>query len=314
MLSFYTKEEHQFSNEEVEFLSTFAGQAAIAIHNAQLYEQTKKQAVELEAANKVKDEFLSVMSHELRTPLNIVIGYTGMIKERMFGEINPEQEKVLGKVLMQSKDLLSMISAILDVTRIEAQVAKAESHEVSVRYFLDELRSACDLPLNKELTLNWDYSSDLPVIKTDSEKLRHILQNLIDNAIKFTKKGNVTISARHFLEANRMEFRVEDTGIGIPKEALPIIFEKFRQMDSSVTRSYGGMGLGLYIVKMFTEMLEGKVEVKSEPGKGSTFTVTLPLSYKDSDSFSRCRGISRQTHDPQTGFSRLGSKSEANRK
>ena len=148
--------------------------------------------------------------------------------------------------------------------------------------------------MNKALTLNWDYLPDLPIMRTDSEKLKCILQNLINNAIKFTEEGHVTVSARikpgrwqqatgkkqqAEAEEQRMfvEFRVADTGIGIPQESLPNIFEMFRQVDGSVTRAYGGVGLGLYIVKRFTEILGGKVEVESEPGKGSTFHVTLPF-------------------------------------
>jgi signal transduction histidine kinase len=292
VLSFYTKEEHEFSNEEIEFLSTLATQAAIAIHNSQLYERTKKQAVELERSNRVKDEFLSVMSHELRTPLNVVMGYTGMIKDGLLGRINPEQERALEKVISEAKDQLTMISGILQATQLEAEGVKVERREISLRDFLNDLRSSYEVPLGKELTLKWDYPSDLPVVQTDSEKLKQILQNLINNAIKFTEKGHVTISARCVNGTGRhvgsrqqaegngdvklVEFTVVDTGVGIPKEALPVIFEKFHQVDSSETRRYGGVGIGLYIVKKFTGLLGGKVEVESEPGKGSTFTVTIP--------------------------------------
>ena len=276
ILSFYTKEEHQFSTEEIEFLSTLAGQAAIAIKNSQLYEQTRTQAVEMEKANKVKDEFLSVMSHELRTPLNVIIGYTDMIRDGMLGEINQRQEKSLGKIIDLSKDLFGMIASILQTTSIEAGAVEVESHEVDLGSFLDDFKSTYDGPSDKELALNWDYPSDLPSLKTDSDRLKHILQNLINNAIKFTDRGHVTVSVRHFPEAKEVDFKVMDTGIGIPGEMLPVIFEMFRQGDSSETRVYGGVGLGLYIVKKLTGLLGGKIDVESKPGKGSTFTVTLP--------------------------------------
>ncbi len=120
-------------------------------------------------------------------------------------------------------------------------------------------------------------------MKTDSQKLKHILQNLIDNAIKFTDKGNVTLSARYFREAGTVEFKVVDMGIGIAKGDIPIIFEKFHQVDSSLARVHGGIGLGLSIVKTFTEMLGGTVDVESVPHQGSIFTVTLPAVYKDLD-------------------------------
>ncbi len=297
-LGFYTKEEHEFSPEEVEFLSTLASQAAIAIYNSQLYERSNNLAIELEKSNKVKDEFLGVMSHELRTPLSVIVGYTGMIKDKIFGEITPEQNKALEKIMARSNDLLSMISGILQATSIESKSVAVESHEINLSSFLNELRSAYDCPLGKELILNWDYPSALSTMKTDGQKLKHILQNLINNAIKFTAKGSVTISAG-VKEGSRqtaakkkeepclqtalptgdkrwVEFKVADTGIGIPKEKHSLIFEMFRQVDSSETRLYGGVGLGLYIVKKYTEMLGGTVEVESKVGKGSIFTVTIP--------------------------------------
>ncbi len=286
VISFYTKEEHYFTDEEREFLSTLAGEAAIAIQNSQMYEEMAKLASDLLKSNRVKDEFLGVMSHELRTPLNVVMGYAGMMRERMLGEINAEQEKGLEKIIGRGQDQLTMIRNILEATQIEAETVKVKCDGVSLVGFLDDVRSRYDIPLDKELTLNWDYPSDLPVVKTDSERLRHIIENLINNAIKFTEKGHVVISIR-IKEGSReqaggngqlefVEFKVADTGIGMPKEVLPTIFEKFRQVDSSDTRPYGGVGLGLYIVKKWTDLLGGKVEVESKPGRGSTFTVTIP--------------------------------------
>ncbi len=261
----------------MDFLTTLANQAAIAIYNSQLYEQTKKQAADLVKSNRVKDEFLSVMSHELRTPLTAVMGYTAMVKDGAFGEINPKQEKALQKVMDRARDQLAMITSILQATHMEAGAAKAECRGVELGNLLDEVRSSFDMFRDKQITLHWDYPCDLPVVKTDREKLRYILQSLIHNAIKFTDKGYVTVSAWYVPGAERVEFKVADTGIGIPKEKTPIIFEMFRQADSSETRLYGGVGLGLYIVKKYTELLGGTVEVESEVGKGSKFTVRIPF-------------------------------------
>ena len=296
VLSFYTKEEHLFVDDEIEFLSTLAGQAAIAIHNSQLFEQIKKQATDLERANKVKDEFLSIMSHELKTPITVINGYTRMIQEKVVGETNPEQEKVVGKILSCSNELLSLVNAVLDASRLEAQTLKADSRPLKLTTFLIDLKSDYAYPLDKELVVNWDYPPDLPSINTDGAKLRQILQNLIRNAIKFTERGEVTVSAR-VIEgvgdqqsgvgtgprppipvARWLEFKVKDTGIGIPRESLSSIFGIFQQGDSSARRSHGGMGLGLYIVQKFTDMLGGTVAVTSKPGKGSTFTVRLPVN------------------------------------
>jgi|GEM_PF-3180618 len=276
VLALLTEEEHEFSDEEIGFLSILVGQAAMAIRNAELFEQTKKQAAELDKANRVKDEFLGFVSHELKTPLHAVIAYTAMLRDKWLGgEANPEQEKTLEKITSSSNELLGMINSLLEVSRIEAGGVEVERREVSLSCFLDDLRSAYEVPLGKELTLNWDYPSNLPVMETDGEKLRHILQNLINNAIKYTEKGYVKISARSLPEEKRAEFKIADTGIGIPKESLPTIFEMFRQVDGFRSGPTGGVGLGLHIVKKFTELIGGQIDVESEPGKGSTFTVTI---------------------------------------
>lgn len=305
VLSFYTKEEHRFSDKGAEFLIALAGQAAVAIHNSQLYEEMKDLAADLSRSNNVKDEFLSVMSHELRTPLNVVLGYAAMIKDGLLGNVSPEQAEALGKIVSRAKDQLAMISGILQATQMEAERANAEKKEFSLRDFLDDLRATYEVPLDKDLAILWSYSRNVPAITSDRDKIKHVLQNLINNAIKFTEKGSVAISVRvvdvedpiapsapaadassghngepRSLKAgNRMrwaEFKVTDTGIGIPGNALPYIFEKFHQGDSSETRAYGGVGLGLYIVKEYTELLGGSIEVESKPPGGATFTVRIP--------------------------------------
>src|SRR3989338_3352476 len=227
-------------------------------------------------ANKAKDEFLSVMSHELRTPLNVVVGYTSMIKDGLLGEVNGEQQRALDKVVTRSDDLLKMITEILQATSLEANAVGVEVQEVSLGSFLDDLKSNYEIPVKKNLSFAWDYPLELPTVRTDSEKLKHILQNLVNNAVKFTEHGQVAVSARYNPRAKAVEFKVADTGICIEKEMLPSIFEMFHQGDSSETRSYGGVGMGLYIAKKFTELLGGKIEAASEPGKGSTFSVTIP--------------------------------------
>ncbi|MBI2358454.1 MAG: response regulator [Deltaproteobacteria bacterium] len=276
VLAFYTKEEHLFADDEIEFLSTLAGHAAIAIQNCRLYEQIKQQALDLERANKVKDEFLSIMSHELKTPITVINGYARMIHENVVGETKAEQDKVIGKILGCSHELLSMVNSILDVTRLESQAIKADARPVRLGHLLAELRSDYDYQLDKDLVLEWDYPADLPTIHTDSVKLRQILQNLINNAVKFTDRGEVRVCARYLTETNTLELTVKDTGIGISPGSLPSIFKIFHQGDSSIRRTHGGIGLGLYIVQKFTDMLGGSVAVSSEPGKGSTFTVTIP--------------------------------------
>ena len=191
--------------------------------------------------------------------------------------MSADQQKAFTTVTKQTKSLLTMIEEILVATTIESGSVNLERKDINITEFFDELRSSYDLAPRKDFRLVWNIPSDLPPLNTDDGKLKHILQNLIDNAIKFTDKGRVTISVRNVAESKAMEFSVEDTGIGIEREHVPAIFKMFQQVDSSQTRTYGGVGLGLYIVKKFTELLGGTVTVESEPGEGSIFRVAIPL-------------------------------------
>jgi signal transduction histidine kinase len=169
-----------------------------------------------------------------------------------------------------------MVNGILQVTKIEAGAASVTKEDTNIAELLEEIKSGYDLAVDKGPAIRWEFSAELPIIRTDGEKIRHILKNLIDNAIKFTERGNVTVYARHLPDSMAMQLRVSDTGIGIPREALPTIFQMFKQADSSDSRRHEGLGIGLFIVKKFAEMLGGSVAVESEAQKGSTFTVTIP--------------------------------------
>ena len=274
-LTFFTKEEHTFSAEEVKFLTTLASQAAIAIHNSQLYE-------EMSRSNKIKDEFLNVMSHELRTPINVVMGYAQVLKNGALGDTNFQQASAIDTIAARSRDLLDMINSLLYATLLEGNGAKLEAGEVSLKDFVHELETDYQAQSNKEISLIWDCPAELPIIETDGAKLKQILQNIINNAIKFTERGTVTTSVRYFPSDKRVEFAVADTGIGIPPQETHYIFERFHQVDSSQTRSFEGVGLGLYIAKEFSGLLGGKIAVESEPEKGSTFTVTIPTEITNS--------------------------------
>ena len=242
------------------------------------YEQLKAQAAELEKSNKTKDEFLNVVSHELRTPLSLISGYAEMIRTGMMGEISPDQEGALVKIKRYTAELLNIVNSILETTKVKAGASRLLHDEVSLSDFLDGIKLVYDIPLDKGVTLRWEYRADLPVVTTDVVKLKSILENLINNAIKFTNAGYVLISARQLPKNGTIEFKVTDTGIGIPRAAIPLIFEKFQQVDGSQTRAFGGVGLGLYIVNKYTELLGAKIEVESEQNVGSTFTLKLPLS------------------------------------
>jgi signal transduction histidine kinase/HAMP domain-containing protein len=279
VMNFHSKKPHHFSESDLQLINAIAYHMGIAVGNANLFSQVKEKTIELEKANKGKDEFLGVISHELRTPLNVIKGYTEIMLGEILGEINAEQKKALGTISNQSMELFTMINGILQVTRIEAGAVQAATCEVNLCDLLGELRSNYSFPYGKELTLVWDYPASLPVVRTDDEKLKAVLQNLINNAIKFTEKGTVTVSTQQVPGAEMIEFKIADTGIGIPQDKLQTVFDMFQQVDSSATRKFSGVGLGLYIVKKFTELLGGGVRVESEMDKGSVFTVTLPLSY-----------------------------------
>jgi signal transduction histidine kinase/HAMP domain-containing protein len=278
VLSFFTKEVHPFSPEEMDFLTAIANQAAIAVYNSRLYEQTRNQAVELDRSNRIKDEFLGVMSHELRTPLNVIMNYAEALNSGMFGDMAPDHKRATEKIKSQAGQLLALINGILEITKIETGAVTLLKEPIDLENFMTEIRSDYMISTEKELVLKWKYSADLPVIVTDRIKLKQILTNLINNAIKFTDAGSVTISAQLSDQAQTIEFAVADTGPGISEELIPVIFDKFRQLDSTTTRSYSGAGLGLYIVKTFTELLEGTVDVRSKLGEGSTFILRLPIA------------------------------------
>ena len=277
VMNFLGKQPHKFFESDLQLMNSIAYSLGIAVGNANLFSEIKQKTLELEEANRGKDEFLGVISHELRTPLNVIKGYTELLQTQMFGVINPEQEKALIKICNQTKDLLSMINHVLQVTTIQAAAVKVNSVEVNLCQLLDELRSNYEIPMTGEVTFAWNYSRDLPTIMTDDEKLKAVIQNLINNAVKFTEKGTISVVVEHLGHANALEIRVEDTGVGIPKEKLQSVFDMFQQVDSSTTRRHGGIGLGLYIVKTFTELLGGRVVVESEVGKGSIFFVSLPI-------------------------------------
>jgi signal transduction histidine kinase/HAMP domain-containing protein len=277
VLSFYSKEEHLFSPREIDFLTMLAGQTSIAINNSTLYDRVRQQAKELAISNKVKDEFLSVMSHELRTPLNVIRGYADIVKDGTLGNVSTAQVEALTKLTARTTGLVGTINDILVATAIESRSVRPEPAQTDLGQLLNDLKSNYTaLSDNKDVALWWNYPGDLPTINTDGAKLKQVLNNLIGNAIKFTQKGSVTISACSSREKKTVEFEVADTGIGIPQDLHTKIFEKFRQGDSSDSREYEGVGLGLYIAKRFTSLLGGQLSVESEPGKGSKFTVTIP--------------------------------------
>jgi signal transduction histidine kinase len=231
---------------------------------------------EEEIRNRGRKEILNIVSHEFRTPLNIIAGYAQALREQTWGSVTAEQRDVLGKILQESEILTAVVGEVLDVTRIEAGELTLRREKISLSAYLKDLERKF-APRPGPVALNWSLPDGLPEIEMDREILTIVLQHLINNALKFTDNGHVLITAREFKPQHVVEIDITDTGIGIPPEALNLIFEKFQQVDPSSTRTHGGMGLGLYIAKVYTDLLQGSLRVQSEPGKGSTFTLSLPV-------------------------------------
>lgn len=277
VINFLGKQPHAFSQSDIQLIDALAYHLGVAVGNASLFSQVRRKTIELEEANKAKDEFLGVVSHELRTPLNVIKGYAEVLSGKMFGEINVQQESALDKIKNQSINLLHMINDVLRATTIDAQTIKVVPVDIDLGALLSELRESYRFADESEREIVWEFSGDLPALRADDEKLRAVLQNLINNAIKFTERGAITISVRCPAENDAIEISVADTGIGIPDDKIGTIFGMFQQVDGSVTRGYSGVGLGLYIVKNYLELMGGRIEVTSELGKGTTFVITLPL-------------------------------------
>jgi signal transduction histidine kinase len=247
-----------------------------------LLEELAQQKQRLEKAQRVKDQFLGIVSHELRTPLNVIMGYARLLKERMLGDLDTIQAEAIAKIVSHTRDQLAMITDILEITSLNSGEAAPRNQEIALSGLLADLQGDYDVSERKSIQVVWNYAENLPIVKTDGEKLKHLLRNLVDNAIKFTPHGLVTVSARlppppgdAVAGKQSIEFRVIDTGIGIAPEHLPRIFDRFQQVDSSNTRVYGGVGMGLYVVKRLAESLGATVAVESRPGAGSIFTVVL---------------------------------------
>lgn len=257
-----------FATRQYRIAGGLAQLASLAIENARLFEK-------LESANQLKAVFLATMSHELRTPLNVIIGYTELLLDEVFGRLTPEQTASLDRVNTSARELLELISATLDISRLETGRAALNLQEIAPAALLREIETETASARDKPgVAWVWDVPADLPTVYSDAVKLKVLLKNLVNNAYKFTDGGSVTMSAA--ARQNWLELRVADTGIGMTPAVQAVIFEPFRQGDSSTTRRHGGVGLGLYIVSRLLDMLGGRIEVESAPGAGSTFRVWIP--------------------------------------
>jgi signal transduction histidine kinase len=277
-LTIYRRESGTFAREVVNLLRTFATQSVLAIQNARLFREIEDKSTQIEAANRHKSEFLANMSHELRTPLNAIIGFSEVLQEKLFGELNEKQAEYTSDILTSGQHLLSLINEILDLSKVEAGRMELELAPFDLPLAIDNARTFVrERATRHGITLDLDVDERLGEYIGDERKIKQILLNLLSNAVKFTPEGGrIGINAR---QANgSVEISVTDTGIGIALEDQPRIFEEFRQVGRDYAHKVEGTGLGLALAKKFVELHGGRIWVESEVGKGSTFIFTLPIT------------------------------------
>jgi signal transduction histidine kinase len=276
VLSLARSEVRPFTDKQLELVSTFADQAAIAIENVRLFDEIQDKSRQLEVASQHKSQFLANMSHELRTPLNAILGYTELMADGAYGEPSEKMLGILKRLEANGRHLLGLINDVLDLSKIEAGQLVLELSDYSVQDIAQTVRSTLEpLAADKKLAFKVEMAPELPPGRGDGRRLTQVLINLVGNAIKFTDAGEVAIKA----EANNGSFHVSvrDTGPGISAADQTKLFQEFQQADNAITRKKGGTGLGLAISKRIIEMHGGKIWVESQPGQGSTFAFTLPV-------------------------------------
>ncbi|HEY7540476.1 MAG TPA: GAF domain-containing protein [Methylomirabilota bacterium] len=267
----------EFAPEVIELLRTFAAQSALAIQNAQLFQELEEKSRQLEVADRHKSEFLASMSHELRTPLNAVIGFSEVLLDRMFGELNPKQEEYLQDILTSGRHLLSLINDILDLAKIEAGRMELEVTDFHLPQAIDNaITLVRERAARRAIELQIEIDPRLGDIKGDERKVKQVLLNLLSNAIKFTPEGG-RVGVHAGLADDFAEISVTDTGVGIAPEDHEAVFEEFRQVGSDYAKKHEGTGLGLTLSRRFVELHGGKISVKSQLNQGATFTFTLPV-------------------------------------
>jgi signal transduction histidine kinase len=265
-----------FTDKQIELVTAFADQAAIAIENVRLFDEIQDKSRQLEVASQHKSQFLANMSHELRTPLNAILGYTELMADGAYGEPSEKMLGILQRLEANGRHLLGLINDVLDLSKIEAGQLVLELSDYCIQDIAQTVRSTLEpLAADKKLGFKVEVGPQLPPGRGDGRRLTQVLINLVGNAIKFTDAGEIAIKA----EAHNGTFHVSvrDTGPGISSADQARLFQEFQQADNAITKKKGGTGLGLAISKRIIEMHGGRIWVESQPGQGSTFTFTLPV-------------------------------------
>jgi signal transduction histidine kinase len=276
VLTLMRKSVRPFTDKEIGLVSTFADQAAIAIENTRLFGEIQDKSRQLEEASKHKSQFLANMSHELRTPLNAIIGYTELITDGVYGETPEKVQDALKRITANSRHLLGLINDVLDLSKIEAGQLTLALDDYSMKDVVHSVYGAVEpLAADKKIAFKAEIAPDLPSGRGDERRLTQVLLNLVSNAIKFTDTGEVAIKAS--ARNGHYSVSVVDTGPGISEADQAKLFQEFQQADNSITRKKGGTGLGLAISKRIIEMHGGRIGLQSQVGRGSTFSITLPI-------------------------------------
>ncbi|MEW6735960.1 MAG: GAF domain-containing protein [Acidobacteriota bacterium] len=280
LLAVAYQHERKFEEHEIQLITAIGRQVGVAIENARLIANLQDALQKLREANRLKDEFLATLSHELRTPLTSITGWTEILAERE--DNDDEMSTGLKAILNNAESLQQLINDLLDLSRIENRVLKLDLELTDLNLVvMSAAQTVKQMADNREVTIEQELGADLPQINADSNRLQQVFWNLLSNSIKFSRRGGY-VRIRTLCQNGALEVRVEDNGIGIDPEFLPLVFERFRQADSSSTRRYGGLGIGLSLVKSLVEVHGGEVKAES-PGKdqGSTFIVRLPVPQRN---------------------------------
>jgi len=269
----------KFRPEEVHLLETIGNQMGIAIQRAQLYEETRRQARELEKASKLQADFSAMIAHDLRSPLMNITGVAEVMMQGMFGDVTEEQKKWLLRIQANSRTLVNLVSDFLDVSKLESGYVDVNRELVDLAGLIQKsIENYRVLALDKRISIKEAVDPSLPSVHADPRRLDQVLSNLISNAIKFTGEGgNVEVGAA-LANPAQVNLWVKDNGVGISSDEIGQIFEKYRQGGNVKHSSQQGTGLGLVICKMIVEAHGGKIWVESEEGKGSTFTFSIPVA------------------------------------
>ena len=269
----------KFNNEEVELLETIGNQMGIAVQRAQLYEKTRRQAGELEKANKLQADFTAMIAHDLRSPLMNITGVAEVMIGGMFGSVSEEQKKWLSRMQANGQSLIDLVSDFLDVSKLESGYIEVKRERIDLTNLIQKtIENFRILAHEKGISISDAVDLSLPTVHVDPRRMDQVLSNLISNAIKFAGDGGELEVGAALAEATEIKVWVRDNGVGIPADEIGQLFQKYRQGGNAKCSSQKGTGLGLVICKMIVEAHGGKIWVESQPGQGSTFFFSLPAT------------------------------------